>query len=75
MEKMIQKLKEALAEARLSAVGRSITHGTCPNALYRIDYNNGCNSEDYVSCEECKRRFMTAMKQQIIQEIEKEFSI
>lgn len=75
MEKMIQKLKEALLEARLTAVCRSITHGTCPNALYRIDYDNGCSSKDYVSCEECKRRFMTVMKRQIIQEIEKEFSI
>ena len=75
MEKTIQRLKEALAEARLTAVGRSVGRGTCPNALYRVEYNTGCESQDYVSCEECKRRFMTAMKKKIIQDIEKEFSI
>ena len=75
MEKTIQRLKEALVEARLTTVGRSITHGTCPNALYRVEYNTGCESQEYVSCEECKRRFMVAMKKQIVQEIEKEFSI
>lgn len=75
MEKTIQRLKKALVEARLTAVGRSIAYGTCPNAIYRIEYDKGCDSQDYVSCEECKRRFMIAMKKQIIQEIEKEFSI
>ena len=75
MENTIQKLKEALADARLTSVGRSIAHGTCPNAIYRVEYNTGCESQDYVSCEECKRRFMAAMKNKIIQDIEKEFSI
>lgn len=75
METTIQRLKEALVEARLTAVGRSITHGACPNALYRVEYNTGCESQEYVSCEECKRRFMAAMKKKIIQDIEKEFPI
>ena len=73
MEKTIKRLKEALAEARLTAVGRSIAHGTCPNAIYRIEYNTGCESQEYISCEECKRRFMSAMKKKIIQDIKKEF--
>ena len=71
----IQELKQALLEAKMTIVKQTILGGNCPNAYYNIDYMSGCEDENEVTCEECKRRFFIAMGKEILQEIEQEFNI
>lgn len=71
----IQELKQALLKARITVVARTIPNGHCPNAYYNIDYISGCKDENEITCEECKQRFFTAIKKEILKEIEQEFNI
>ena len=65
----IQELKKMLIKEKVERVMDSIPNGNCPNAYYSIDYNSGCESEEEMTCEQCKRNFKKAVIEMITAEV------
>lgn len=75
LKELIEKLKSDLVEERVSRINESIPRGHCPNAYYRIDYTSGCDDEQDIGCDTCRRRFIKAMYEQVKKKVDKEYSI
>lgn len=49
---------EELIDAKIESMREAMNKGTCPYAVYKVDWKSGCETDgDDYNCDECERKF------------------